>query len=129
MIVEPTYKADESESVYRTCVAVAKEWLDNGYVVVLDGTFRSSRQRESVLAALRGHYSVVDFVHIVCDLQTALRRNSARVAAVPEERVRGMLSAFEPPTPALTLDTTTMPPEAAAAMVVRTLLYPLVPPE
>jgi predicted kinase len=129
MIVEPTFAADESESIYRSCAAVAREWLDNGYLVVLDGTFGSSRRRESVLAALKEYYSRVDFVHVVCDFKTALRRNSARVAAVPEEKVIGILSAFEPPTPALTIDTDTTPPEVAAELVVRMLLYPLVPPE
>jgi predicted kinase len=129
MIPEPNYGASESDLIYRSCVAVAKEWLDNGRLVILDGTFGTSRRRENTLAALTGHYSRVDYVHVVCDLETALRRNSARTAAVPEENVKGILSAFEPPTPALRLDTTKTAPEAAAEAVVRTLLYPMVPPE
>ena len=129
MITDRSYSIGESDFVYRSCAAVAREALDRGRMVILDGTFGSRRRREETLLALDGHYSLVDFVHVVCDLDTALRRNSSRNAFVPEENVRGILSAFEAPASALTVDTSRCSPEYAAEVVVQTLLYPLVPPE
>jgi predicted kinase len=123
MIRNPSYSSEESEMVYRACVAVAEEALDAGYTVILDATFGSARRRANTLAPLSGHYSRIDFVHVVCDLETALRRNAGRTGAavVPEETVRSMLTTFEPPVPALTVDTSKTTPEAAAGLVVRAL--------
>jgi len=129
MIPVPTFSAEESEMVYRSCVEVAKLWLDRGRLVILDGTFGSSRRREMTLSELSGHCAGVDIVYVVCDLQTALRRNSTRYARVPPERLEGIYGAFEVPDNALRINTSEAAPEAAAEMVVRSLLYPLVPPE
>ena len=127
-IPEPSYSAEESDLVYRSVIAAAKVWLDGGRLVILDATFGSARRRKSALAELAGHYARVDFVHVVCDLETALKRNSARSSAVPPDRVRGILSAFEAPERAIVVDSSKTSPEAAAEMVLREL-YPLVPPE
>jgi predicted kinase len=123
MITKPSYTSEESELVYRACVAVAKEALEEGYNVILDATFGSARRRANTLAPLAGHYSRMDYVHVVCDLETALLRNAARAsnAVVPEETVRSIFSTFEPPTPALTIDTSRITPEDAAGLVVRAL--------
>jgi len=129
MIPEPNYGAEESDLVYKSCTALARVWLDKGRLVILDGTFGSKLRREATLSELSGHFTRLDFVHVVCDLQTALERNSARPAKVPRGRVEGILSAFEAPMGALTVDTSKATPEAAAEKVIRTLLYPLVPPE
>ncbi len=129
MIPRPTYSAEESEFVYDACLAAAREALDSGYFVILDGTFGSSRRREAALSALAGHYTSAEVVHVVCDLETALRRNSERLRVVPEDRLKGILAAFEAPVGAITIDTSTTPPEDASLKVVRTLVYPLVPPE
>ena len=129
MIPHPSYSAEESDLVYRSCAAIAKAWLDKGRLVILDGTFGSSRRREMMLAELSGHYAQADFVHVVCDLQTALERNAARLAKVPPEKIEGIYAAFETPATALKIDTTKGDPEEAAEGVVVALLYPLVPPE
>jgi predicted kinase len=131
MITEPNFGAEESDFVYGAAIALAKVALDAGRQVILDATFGSSWRREKTLAALEGHYSRVDFVHVTCDLQTALRRNSGRDgrAVVPEERVASMLSAFEAPEGAIVVDSSKKPPRVAADEIIRLLLYPLVPPE
>jgi len=129
MIPVPNFSAEESELVYGSCVAVAKVWLDEGRLVILDGTFGSRRRREATLSELSGHCTGVDIVYVACDLQTALRRNSTRYARVPPERLEGIFSAFEVPEAALRVDTSKVTPEAAAETVIRSLLYPLVPPE
>jgi predicted kinase len=129
VLPNPDYSAEESDLVYRSAMAAAKVWLDAGRTVILDATFGSARRRASTLAELSGHYARADFVHVVCDLETALRRNSARSAVVPPDRVKGILSAFEEPEGAIVVDTSKITPEEAAEAVVRGLLYPLVPPE
>ena len=123
MITNPTYTSEESEFVYRACVAVAEEALDAGHTVILDATFGSARRRENTLAPLTGHYSRIDYVHVVCDLDTVLRRNAAResMAVVPEETIRSIHSTFEPPTPAITVDTSKITPDDAAGLVVGAL--------
>lgn len=129
MITEPTFNMEESELVYLASAAATREALDKGRLVILDGTFGSRRRRETTLSALAGHYSSVDFVHVMCDVETALRRNSARPAAVPQDRLRSIHSAFEPPSEALTVDSSATEPEAAAEAVAMALSYPLLPPE
>jgi predicted kinase len=123
MIARPTFSSEESEFVYMSCVSVAKEALDQGYTVIMDATFGSARRREATLAPLAGHYSRIDYVHVMCDLETALQRNAARTptAVVPEETVRSMLSTFEAPAPALTVDTSKVTAEEAAGLVVHAL--------
>lgn len=131
MIAEPTFSAMESDFVYGAATAAAREALDSGRVVILDGTFGSSRRREKTLMALAGHYSRVDFVLVTCDLQTALVRNASRTgrAAVPEKRVVDIRSKFEAPQGAIVVDSSRVGPQGAAEEIVRTLFYPLVPPE
>ena len=129
MLPEHDYSAEESDLVYKSCAAVAKVWLSSDRLVIMDGTFGSARRREMTLAQLSGCFRRVDFVHVVCDLETALKRNAVRSAAVPPDRVRGILSAFEPPERAIVVDSSNVSPEAAAEMISRELLYPLVPPE
>jgi predicted kinase len=129
MITKPNYTAGESELVYSACVATAKEALDSGYLVILDGTFGTRRRREKTLLALSGHCTDVIFVQVKCSLETALIRNSGRSAIVPEENLKGILSAFEPPDGAIIIDTTSVSPETAARHVVEATAYPLVPPE
>ncbi|MDG6917444.1 MAG: ATP-binding protein [Nitrososphaerota archaeon] len=128
-IANPDYSAKESEFVYSACLAVAREALDAGYDVVLDGTFRTEARRGSAVAALEGRYNSITFVRTVCDQQTALRRNGGRDKAVPTERLLGIASAFEDPPGAVDVDTARMGPEEAAELVLRSLSYPLVPPE
>jgi len=128
MLVERSYSAEESDLVYRSCAAVARVWLGSGRLVIMDGTFGSAKRRESTLAELSGYYSRVDFVHVVCDLETALKRNSARSAMVPPDRVKGIFRAFEAPERAIVVDSSRTSPEAGAEMILRGL-YPLVPPE
>lgn len=129
MISRPTFSVEESDLVYRACVAAAREALDRGRLVLIDGTFGSSRRRENTLSALAGHYFSVDFVYVKCELETALQRNSSRPAAVPPDNVRSIYSAFEVPSTSVTVDSSMMAPEAVAEAVVRALPYPLVPPE
>ena len=131
MISRPTFSSAESDIVYGIAVATAKEALDAGRLVILDATFGSSRRREKTLRELDGHYSRVDFVLVTCDLRTALSRNASRpgLAAVPEKNVTDILSRFEEPEGAMRVDSSRDSPQAAADEIVRSLLYPLVPPE
>jgi predicted kinase len=124
MISAPSFSSAESELVYRAATAAAREALDSGRLVILDATFGSARRREEVLQALAGHYSHADFVLVVCDLQTALARNSARggAAVVPEKSLVDMLRNFDEPAEALKIDSTRNPPQMSADVVIRTLL-------
>jgi len=129
MIAQPTLAAEESEFVYAACISVAREALDRDYLVILDGTFGSEKRRSSTLATLEGHYSRVDFVLVVCDLETALRRNRERAATVPADRLKGIFDTFDPIPGALVVDSSAVPPKISAERIVQELLYPLVPPE
>jgi len=124
MITEPTFSAEESDFVYGICAAVAREALDAGRLVILDATFGTKWRRERTLRALAGHYSRVDFVHVVCDLKTALRRNAGRVGAavVPEKNVADILRNFEAPESAFEVDSSTDSPQVAADKIARALL-------
>lgn len=131
MIGEPTFSQQESEFVYRAATAVAREALDDGHLVILDATFGSGRRRERTLEALAGHYSRVDFVHVNCSLESALKRNAARagVAAVPVANLMDIMRKFEAPEGAIEVDSSRTSPETAADEILRGLVYPLVPPE
>lgn len=124
MIIEPTFSAEESDFVYRAAAAAARESLDAGRMVILDATFGSSWRRSKTLEALAGHYSRVDFVHVVCDLKTALKRNADRPKAevVPEKTVRDILRNFEEPEGAFRVDSSKNSPQSAAGRIVRALL-------
>ena len=123
-ISEPTFSPEESDFVYGTAAAAAREALDAGRLVILDATFGSRRRRERTLGALAGHYSRVDVVHVVCDLQVALERNAARAgrAAVPEAILLDMLRKFEVPQGAVAVDSSRTSPEEAAGEIIRVLL-------
>ena len=131
LVPEPNFSMEESDLVYRSAMAAARVWLDGGRLVILDATFGSARRRASTLAELSGHYTRADIVHVVCDLETALRRNSKRQesAVVPPDRVKGILDAFETPEGAVVVDSSKTTPDEAAEMIIRELFYPLVPPE
>ena len=129
MLPEHDFGVEESDLVYRSCAEVAKVWLGSGRLVIMDGTFGSARRREATLAQLAWCFRRVDYVHVVCDLETALKRNAARQAAVPPSKVIGILSAFEAPERAIVVDSSRVSPVTAAEMIARELLYPLVPPE
>lgn len=126
MIAAPTFSPSESDLVYSAAVAVAKKALDADRMVILDATFGSKARRDKTLEPLTGHYSRVDFVYVVCDLQTALRRNAARGGreAVPEDTVTDILTNFDDPPGALKVDSSKMAPKVAAEEVIRKLLRP-----
>jgi predicted kinase len=125
VVPSPNYSFEESDLVYESAIATAKVWLDSGRLVILDATFGSARRRESTLAELSGHYSKAGLVHVACDLETALRRNSARQesARVPPDRVEGIQSAFEAPEGAVVVDSSKLSPGEAAEIVLRELLF------
>ncbi len=123
MLTAPNFDAAESDFVYRACVAVAKEALEAGHLVILDATFGSRRRREKTLGVLVGHYSRVDFVLVSCDLETALRRNAARTGGgvVPEENLIGISRGFEPPEGALRIDSSERQPQVLADEIISRL--------
>ena len=131
MISKPTFSAEESDFVYGAAVAAARMALDMGRLVIIDATFGSSRRREKTLKELAGHFSRADFVLVTCDLGTALNRNASRPgpAAVPEKNLTDILSRFEEPEGAMKVDSSRNQPQEAADIIVRALVYPLVPPE
>jgi tRNA uridine 5-carbamoylmethylation protein Kti12 len=54
-------------------------------------------------------------------METAIARNMARGAMVPEDRLRGIFASFEEPARALRIDTDTLSPEAAVATILETV--------
>ena len=127
MIAEPTYSAEESEFVYRACIAAAKVALDMGYFTILDGTFGSRRRRDGALSELEGYCLSIDVVLVVCGLDTAIQRNSRRRVPVPEPNLRGILAGFDIPEGAITVDTSETGAEEAALLVFRAI-NPLIAP-
>jgi len=127
MIADPTYSPEESEFVYQACIAAAKVALDMDYLTILDGTFGSRRRREEAISALEGHCAGVHVVHVLCGLEEALQRNARRRKPVPEENLRGILSNFDVPEGAITVDTSETEAEQAALAVLR-VINPMVAP-
>ncbi len=130
VVSRPTFGGEESDFVYGAAVAAARMALDAGRLVILDATFGSSRRREKPLKA-GGALLRADFVLVKCDLEPALNRNASRAgpAAVPEKNLVDVLSRFEEPEGAMNVDSSRSQPQGAADVIVRALVYPLVPPE
>ena len=129
-ITIPTISPEQTEYVYGVRTEAARAALDERRRLIIDATFGSARRREKTLRVLEGHYSRADFVLVKCDMQTALRRNGARIgeAVVPEGRAMDIILKFEAPEGALTVDSAG-DPQGAADEIVQRLLYPLLPPE
>jgi predicted kinase len=121
MLGHPNYGADESRFVYDGCIAVAREALRNGYTVLLDGTFMREEYRSKARNELRKHSSRVDVVYVACGIETALRRNGARKAHVPADKVRSIHRRFEAPRRALRIDSTQLHPREAGILVLESL--------
>ena len=121
MLSHPNFSGEESKFVYDGCMAVAKEALREGYTVLLDGTFMREDYRQQARDKLARYSSRVDVVHVACDLETALRRNSSRRVSIPPDRLRSIYERFEVPRRALRIDSTRLRPSDAAARVAAAL--------
>lgn len=121
MLAHPEYTAEESRLVYDGCMAVAKEALRSGYTVLLDGTFVREEHRARAREALRRYTARADVVHVACGLAVALRRNSARHARVPADKVRGMHDSFQEPRGAIKVDSSHVRPGRAATLILERL--------
>jgi predicted kinase len=121
MIVKPNYSGHESSFVYDSCVQVARMALRRGRPVVLDGTFARGAHRARAFRLLEGLYGRNVVVRLVCDLDTANRRNLARDSPVPEGRLRGIYASFEEPVGALMIDTEALSPEESVLAIITTL--------
>lgn len=84
------YLACLRSPVYRSLHTLARALLSEGRPVLLDGNYLRSNLRRSVGQLARGTRSRLLRVLVLCDLELALRRNSARSPSerVPEEVVR-----------------------------------------
>ena len=122
MIARPNYGGEESGLVYDGCMAVAREALRRGYTVLLDGTFMREEYRERARRTLRGYAAATDVVHVSCELEVALRRNSARHARIPPAKVRSIHRRFQEPRRAIRVDSTRLSPGRAAAQILERLL-------
>ena len=121
MIGTPNYTPPESEFVYESCIAVAKEALKRGRPVLLDGTFARSAHRTRALASLRGLHGRSLVVQVECTVDTARRRNASRKAAVPEDKLNAIHIHFEAPYRALKVNTDLHSAEECAALVLAAL--------
>lgn len=117
MIARPKYNAAESEFVYESCLRVAREALKRGRPVVLDGVFARSDHRTRALTLLRGFYGRSLVVLVACSIDTAKRRNTSRILAVPDERLRAVYTHFEAPKRALKIDTDAHSGEENAGLI------------
>ena len=89
--------------------------------MVLDGTFARSDHRRRALSELRELYGQCIVVHVMCDIDTARRRNASRRAVVPEDRLRGIYAHFEEPLSALKINTDTHSAEENASIILSSL--------
>ena len=121
MLARPSFEPEESRFVYEACFGIAEEALRAGYFVALEGTFLKEDYRQDARSRLGRFSSSVDTIWVDCDLETALRRNSERRAAVPSERVRSMFEMLEPPRDAIRVDSSRMSAESAAKRVLSAL--------
>lgn len=122
MLSRPNFSGEESRFVYEGCMAVAKEALRNGYTVFLDGTFMREDYRNEATEKLGRYSTRIDVVYIECGLATALKRNSARRASIPVDRLRSIYERFEVPRRAIRIDSARLSPTEAAARVAAALL-------
>ncbi len=121
MLARPSFEPEESRFVYDACFGMAEAALGGGYFVALEGTFLKEDYRQEALSRLGRFSSRTDAVWVDCDLETTLRRNSARRAVVPPERVRSMFEMLEPPRDAIRVDSSLMTAESAAKRVLAAL--------
>lgn len=117
MLTHPGFSSEESKLVYDACFAVAKEALRAGYLVVLDGTFLKEEYRQEARRRLSRYFDRAFTVCVMCGLESALQRNSARTAVVPADRVKAMFEMFEKPRTAIRVDSSRMPPAFSASRI------------
>ena len=82
---EPNYSPEEREQAYRLFIAEAAELVASGACVLMDGTANRLALRREARALIPRFTEV----HVVCSLETAMRREAER----PEGRVRAGLYA------------------------------------
>jgi len=120
MIPHPKYTAQESRLVYKTCIMLAREALRKGYDAILDGTFLKDEYRDEAITQLARYYSSYLIVYIVCNPETAYRRNEERKARVPKRSFLRLYETLEEPISALRIDATrTKPLDAARAVLLQ----------
>jgi predicted kinase len=125
MIARPNFGRRESGFVYDACTLLAKEALERGRPAVLDGTFARDEQRRKAQNTLRGLFGRCVVVYVTCNIDTAARRNAARMTVVPDERLKGIHAHFEEPAGAVVVDTEVTTPEEGARMVLVALENPV----
>jgi predicted kinase len=117
MIARPRYTQRESRFVYKAMFEVAKEALRDGYDTLLDGTFLREDYRRQMTEGLAYHYSRALVVTMICETETAYRRNVSRQNPVPEESFLRLQHSFERPNTGLYIDTDKTTPEPAALLI------------
>jgi predicted kinase len=118
MLPHPTFSGSESKLVYDACYGIAKDFLREGYLVVLDATFMRNEYRSEARRRLSNFSARIDIVWVDCDLETALRRNARRHAKISPEILKRIHDGFQEPKWALRIDSARLDPESAARLVV-----------
>lgn len=98
MVDDPAYTAGETAAVYDELLAQARERLENGDVVVLDGTFKS-RERRLEARELAGAVGArFRLVRVECDESVVARRIAERdgVSDADLEVHRRLRERFDP---------------------------------
>ncbi|MDE1857700.1 MAG: ATP-binding protein [Thaumarchaeota archaeon] len=121
MLAHPSFGQSESQLVYDACYGIAKEALQAGYLVVLDGTFMRDEYRSEARRRLRRHCASFDIVWVDCPLETAVERNSLRESPIPRDKLEGIYAGFQNPKRALRIDSSALAPDDAARRITGSL--------
>lgn len=73
MYPHPTYRSDESQKMYEALVYVAGQELSQRRTVVVDGTFNSQPDRESMILMARRRNAELRMVHVTCSDEELIR--------------------------------------------------------
>ena len=121
MIPAPAYTWAEARFVYESAFLVARQALISGYDAILDGTFLREDYRAEARAKLGRYSSAIAVVCILCDLEVARARNSARDANIPDESFDRLSASFEEPEKAIFVRSDRRTPDSAAGHILRAL--------
>lgn len=118
----PTYSLDERSLFYRALAYVGSRLVAHGVPVIFDATANRRAYRDLARGLIQNFFEVA----VVCPLDVCRQRDrkgtyrrgvEGQAATVP-----GLQDPYEPPlAPEVTIDTTSMTPEAAADLVLGVL--------
>jgi adenylylsulfate kinase len=104
-----------SRKVYARILKRAKEKLSKHSHLILDATFYKKHWRDEIFS-LAGEKKVL-VVYLSCPLEVCLERNKKREIPIPEKAIHIIHREFEPPSKALSIDTSKFGVEEAISKV------------